>query len=208
MRLTSTTPSSTILATPSPTTEPWTAASTPPTTSPSSASSTASSSPASASTTVRAQFYAIRVPCSWERGILGKPVDQTLIDAKWESLALAPVGDSDYPDDYFLFTAVRQRAFLRVPVVDVGLSPGGQRFHHHARDLAWPTVQRRLGQRQPGHGVQGHPPRCDRPRCDCLNQRMVGVGQWVPGPISILLSRCCTLSNQEHIFSHWACCLL
>ncbi|KAM5537133.1 hypothetical protein V8D89_009279 [Ganoderma adspersum] len=35
----------------------------------------------------------------------GKPVDQTLIDAKWESLALAPVGDSDYPDDYFLFTA-------------------------------------------------------------------------------------------------------
>ncbi|KAI0777723.1 esterase-like activity of phytase-domain-containing protein [Trametes elegans] len=35
----------------------------------------------------------------------GKPVDQTLIDAKWESLALAPVLDPDFPDDYFLFTA-------------------------------------------------------------------------------------------------------
>jgi len=33
--------------------------------------------------------------------------DGTLIDAKWESLALAPVGDEDSPDDYFLFTAVR-----------------------------------------------------------------------------------------------------
>ncbi|KAK7442763.1 hypothetical protein VKT23_016010 [Stygiomarasmius scandens] len=32
------------------------------------------------------------------------PDDQTLIDAKWESLALAPVGDPDFPDDYFLFT--------------------------------------------------------------------------------------------------------
>ncbi|KAI1798159.1 esterase-like activity of phytase-domain-containing protein [Ganoderma leucocontextum] len=35
----------------------------------------------------------------------GNPVDQTLIDAKWESLALAPAGDPDYPNDYFLFTA-------------------------------------------------------------------------------------------------------
>lgn len=35
----------------------------------------------------------------------GDPADQTLIDAKWESLALAPVGDPQYPDDYFLFTA-------------------------------------------------------------------------------------------------------
>lgn len=34
------------------------------------------------------------------------PSDQTLIDAKWESLALAPVGDSASPDDYFLFTVV------------------------------------------------------------------------------------------------------
>ena len=36
----------------------------------------------------------------------GKPADQTLIDAKWESLALASCLDPDFPDDYFLFTAV------------------------------------------------------------------------------------------------------
>ena len=36
----------------------------------------------------------------------GKPADQTLIDAKWESLALAPVDDPAYPNDYFLFSAV------------------------------------------------------------------------------------------------------
>ncbi|KAI0682256.1 esterase-like activity of phytase-domain-containing protein [Earliella scabrosa] len=35
----------------------------------------------------------------------GKPEDQTLIDAKWESLALAPCLDPDFPDDYFLFSA-------------------------------------------------------------------------------------------------------
>ncbi|KAI0070561.1 hypothetical protein K474DRAFT_767559 [Panus rudis PR-1116 ss-1] len=35
----------------------------------------------------------------------GDPNDQTLIDAKWESLALAPVGDPANPDDFFLFTA-------------------------------------------------------------------------------------------------------
>ncbi|OSD08066.1 hypothetical protein PYCCODRAFT_1358178 [Trametes coccinea BRFM310] len=35
----------------------------------------------------------------------GKPVDQTLIDAKWESLALAPCLDPSFPDDFFLFTA-------------------------------------------------------------------------------------------------------
>ncbi|KAF9038063.1 esterase-like activity of phytase-domain-containing protein [Panaeolus papilionaceus] len=33
------------------------------------------------------------------------PNDFTLIDAKWESLALAPVNDPSFPDDYFLFTA-------------------------------------------------------------------------------------------------------
>ncbi|KAG9052526.1 hypothetical protein FS842_009723 [Serendipita sp. 407] len=33
-----------------------------------------------------------------------KPVDRTLIAAKWESIALAPVNDHKYPDDYFLFT--------------------------------------------------------------------------------------------------------
>lgn len=36
----------------------------------------------------------------------GDPDDPTLIDAKFESLALAPVGDVAYPDDYFLFTVV------------------------------------------------------------------------------------------------------
>ncbi|KAL4250164.1 Phytase-like domain-containing protein [Abortiporus biennis] len=35
----------------------------------------------------------------------GDPADQTLIDAKWESLALAPVGDPSFPNDFFLFTA-------------------------------------------------------------------------------------------------------
>ncbi|RDB14561.1 hypothetical protein Hypma_016290 [Hypsizygus marmoreus] len=33
------------------------------------------------------------------------PDDKTLLDAKWESLALAPVGDPAFPNDYFLFTA-------------------------------------------------------------------------------------------------------
>lgn len=33
------------------------------------------------------------------------PADETLIDAKWESLALAPVGDTAFPNDFFLFTA-------------------------------------------------------------------------------------------------------
>jgi len=35
----------------------------------------------------------------------GDPDDQTLIDAKWESLALAPCLDPDFPNDFFLFTA-------------------------------------------------------------------------------------------------------
>ncbi|KAA1472587.1 hypothetical protein DENSPDRAFT_859545 [Dentipellis sp. KUC8613] len=35
----------------------------------------------------------------------GDPDDETLIDAKWESLALASVADPAFPDDYFLFTA-------------------------------------------------------------------------------------------------------
>ncbi|QRV99558.1 hypothetical protein RhiJN_27577 [Ceratobasidium sp. AG-Ba] len=33
-----------------------------------------------------------------------EPTDRTLIDAKWESLALAPVLDSTLPDDYFLIS--------------------------------------------------------------------------------------------------------
>ena len=36
----------------------------------------------------------------------GDPDDQTLIDAKWESLALASCMDPAFPEDYFLFTAV------------------------------------------------------------------------------------------------------
>jgi hypothetical protein len=35
----------------------------------------------------------------------GDDADQTLINAKWEGLALASVGDAAYPDDYFLFVA-------------------------------------------------------------------------------------------------------
>jgi hypothetical protein len=36
----------------------------------------------------------------------GGDADEQLINAKWESLALAPVGDSKNPDDYFLFVGV------------------------------------------------------------------------------------------------------
>jgi len=36
----------------------------------------------------------------------GDPNDPTLIDGKWESLALGPCDDPDFPNDYFLFTAV------------------------------------------------------------------------------------------------------
>jgi hypothetical protein len=32
--------------------------------------------------------------------------DETLLDAKWEGFSLAPVGDEENPNDYFLFTAV------------------------------------------------------------------------------------------------------
>ncbi|KAF8956171.1 esterase-like activity of phytase-domain-containing protein [Flammula alnicola] len=44
----------------------------------------------------------------------GKPADPTLIDGKWESLALAPVNDPAFPHDYFLFTAT-QGVALGVP---------------------------------------------------------------------------------------------
>ncbi|KAG6845607.1 hypothetical protein H0H87_006660 [Tephrocybe sp. NHM501043] len=40
-------------------------------------------------------------------GSTDSPADETLIDAKWESLTLAPVGDPDFPDDFFLFSVVR-----------------------------------------------------------------------------------------------------
>ena len=39
--------------------------------------------------------------------LTGGAFDESLIDSKWESLALAPVGDPTFPNDYFLFTAVR-----------------------------------------------------------------------------------------------------
>jgi hypothetical protein len=45
----------------------------------------------------------------------GKPNDPTLIDGKWESIALAPVNDPAFPDDYFLFTGVRFFSFLPSP---------------------------------------------------------------------------------------------
>ena len=39
--------------------------------------------------------------------LLGGDADDTLIASKWESLAVASVQDDRYPDDYFVFTAVR-----------------------------------------------------------------------------------------------------
>jgi len=43
---------------------------------------------------------------------IDKPNDQTLIDGKWESLALAPVNDPAFPNDYFLFTVVSPLFFV------------------------------------------------------------------------------------------------
>ncbi|KAJ7604436.1 esterase-like activity of phytase-domain-containing protein [Mycena polygramma] len=48
----------------------------------------------------------------------GDPDDNTLLDAKWESLALAPVGDSA-PNDFFLFTA-SDNDFLSTQGVSLG----------------------------------------------------------------------------------------
>lgn len=42
----------------------------------------------------------------------GDPTDPTLIDAKWESLALAPCEDAENSDDYFLFTAVSRFIYV------------------------------------------------------------------------------------------------
>jgi hypothetical protein len=39
--------------------------------------------------------------------LTGDDDDETLIDAKWEGLALAPALDDENPDDYFLISAVR-----------------------------------------------------------------------------------------------------
>ncbi|KAF9529605.1 esterase-like activity of phytase-domain-containing protein [Crepidotus variabilis] len=48
------------------------------------------------------------------------PDDVTLIDAKWESLALAPVGDAAYPNDYFLFLAA-DNDFISTHGVSLGV---------------------------------------------------------------------------------------
>ncbi|EPQ52875.1 hypothetical protein GLOTRDRAFT_64673, partial [Gloeophyllum trabeum ATCC 11539] len=50
----------------------------------------------------------------------GSPADQTLIDAKWESLALAPANDPAYPDDYFLFTA-SDNDFITTDGISLGI---------------------------------------------------------------------------------------
>ncbi|KAF8887862.1 esterase-like activity of phytase-domain-containing protein [Gymnopilus junonius] len=50
----------------------------------------------------------------------GKPDDPTLIDGKWESLALAPVNDPAFPNDYFLFTAA-DNDFLSTQGVSLGV---------------------------------------------------------------------------------------
>ncbi|KAJ7214480.1 esterase-like activity of phytase-domain-containing protein [Mycena pura] len=49
----------------------------------------------------------------------GDPDDNTLIDSKWESLALAPVGPSA-PNDYFLFTA-SDNDFLTTQGISLGV---------------------------------------------------------------------------------------
>jgi len=49
----------------------------------------------------------------------GDPDDNTCLDAKWESLALAPVGDSA-PNDFFLFT-VSDNDFLSTQGVSLGV---------------------------------------------------------------------------------------
>lgn len=59
----------------------------------------------------------------------GDPSDATLIDGKWESIALTSVDDPKFPDDYFLFTAVRLRysfSSIRVILIKVVDIIGGQ----------------------------------------------------------------------------------
>ncbi|KIY47906.1 hypothetical protein FISHEDRAFT_65936 [Fistulina hepatica ATCC 64428] len=47
--------------------------------------------------------------------------DDTLIDSKWESLALAPVGEEEYPDDYFLFS-LADNDFMTTDGMSVGVT--------------------------------------------------------------------------------------
>ncbi|KAF9049090.1 esterase-like activity of phytase-domain-containing protein [Panaeolus papilionaceus] len=82
----------------------------------------------------------------------GKPNDSTLLDAKWESLALAPVGDPAFPNDYFLFTAAdndfisTQGISLGVPF-DAGLDVDNQFLVFR---LTLPTVRRGSVERELG----------------------------------------------------------
>ncbi|KAJ4466302.1 esterase-like activity of phytase-domain-containing protein [Lentinula aciculospora] len=50
----------------------------------------------------------------------GGDEDSTLVNEKWESLALAPVNDSANPDDYFLFTA-SDNDFLTEDGISIGV---------------------------------------------------------------------------------------
>jgi len=50
----------------------------------------------------------------------GDPDDHTLITAKWESFALAPVGDKGNPDDYFLFTGA-DNDFISTKGISLGM---------------------------------------------------------------------------------------
>jgi hypothetical protein len=49
----------------------------------------------------------------------GLPDDRALIDAKWESFALASVGGKGFPDDFFFFTAA-DNDFITTDGVAVG----------------------------------------------------------------------------------------
>ena len=67
------------------------------------------------STTVRFVYsilLAIRI-----NAVTGDSDDDTLVDAKWESIALAPVGDPAFPHDYFLFTAVSYNYSMHVMIM-------------------------------------------------------------------------------------------
>ncbi|CAA7270994.1 unnamed protein product [Cyclocybe aegerita] len=54
----------------------------------------------------------------------GKPNDPTLLDGKWESLALAPIGDPAFPADYFLITAA-DNDFLSTQGISLGVPFNG-----------------------------------------------------------------------------------
>lgn len=69
----------------------------------------------------------------------GDPENAQLIDAKWESLALAPVGDPAFPNDYFLFTAVSTCTASLADIKWEGA--GGQRLHHDRWHLTRATLR-------------------------------------------------------------------